>query len=129
MTGPAVSAEGVSKRFGATVALDGVDFDVAFGEIHAVVGENGAGKSTLIRILGGVHRPDRGVVRIDGVECHFASPRDAIAAGIVTIPQDLRLVRSLSIAENIVLGDLPVRRVGRLATVDRGRVGGEAWGG
>jgi len=60
MTRPAVSAEGVSKRFGATVALDGVDFDVAFGEIHAVVGENGAGKSTLIRILGGVHRPDRG---------------------------------------------------------------------
>jgi len=66
MTGPAVSAEGVSKRFGATVALDGVDFDVAFGEIHAVVGENGAGKSTLIRILGGVHRPDRGVVRLEG---------------------------------------------------------------
>jgi ABC-type sugar transport system ATPase subunit len=50
MTHPAVSAEGVSKRFGATVALDGVDFDVAFGEIHALIGENGAGKSTLIRI-------------------------------------------------------------------------------
>ena len=79
MTGPAVSAEGISKRFGATVALDGVDFGVAYGEIHAVVGENGAGKSTLIRILGGVHRPDRGVIRLDGEECHFASPHDAIA--------------------------------------------------
>src|SRR5262249_27665052 len=114
MTRPAVSAEGVSKRFGATVALDGVDFDVAFGEIHAVVGENGVGKSPLIRILGGVHRPDRGVVRLDGEECHFASPHDAIAAGIVTIPQDLRLVPALSIAENIALGDLPVRPFGPL---------------
>jgi len=126
MTRPAVSAEGISKRFGATVALDGVDFDVAFGEIHAVVGENGAGKSTLIRILAGVHRPDRGVVRLDGKECHFASPHDAIAAGIVTIPQDLRLVPALSIAENVVLGDLPVRRFGPLATVDRARMREEA---
>ena len=126
MTRPAVSAEGVSKRFGATVALDGVDFDVTFGEIHAVVGENGAGKSTLIRILGGVHRPDRGVVRLDGEECHFASPHDAIAAGIVTIPQDLRLVPALSIAENIALGDLPVRRFGPLAMVDRARMRDEA---
>ncbi len=97
MTHPAASAEGVSKRFGATMALDGVDFAVAFGEIHAVVGENGAGKSTLIRILGGVHRPDRGVIRVGGEERDFASPRDAIAAGIVTIPQELRLVPTLSI--------------------------------
>ena len=122
MTHPAASAEGVSKRFGATMALDGVDFAVAFGEIHAVVGENGAGKSTLIRILGGVHRPDRGVIRVGGEERDFASPRDAIAAGIVTIPQELRLVPTLSIAENIALGDLPVRRFGPLATIDRGRM-------
>ena len=54
MSHPAASAEGVTKHFGATLALDGVDFDVAVGEIHAIVGENGAGKSTLIRILGGV---------------------------------------------------------------------------
>jgi ribose transport system ATP-binding protein len=119
MSHPAASAEGITKRFGATVALDGVDFDVAPGEIHAVVGENGAGKSTLIRILGGVHRPDSGVVRVDGEQRHFASPRDAIAAGIVTIPQELRLVPALSIAENIALGDLPVRRFGPLTMVDR----------
>jgi ABC-type sugar transport system ATPase subunit len=119
MIQPAASAEGVSKQFGATVALDGVDFDVGFGEVHAVVGENGAGKSTLIRILGGVVRPDRGVIRIDGEERHFSSPRDAIAAGIVTIPQELRLVPALSIAENIALGDLPVRRLGPLAMIDR----------
>ena len=99
MSHPAARAEAIGKQFGATLALDGVDFDVAFGEIHAIVGENGAGKSTLIRILGGVHRPDSGVIRVDGQERHFASPRDAIAAGIVTIPQELRLVPALSIAE------------------------------
>src|SRR5262245_11027306 len=122
MTHPAASAEGVSKRFGATLALEGVDFAVAFGEIHAVVGENGAGKSTLIRILGGVHRPDFGVIRVNGEERHFASPREAIAAGIVTIPQELRLVPALSVAENIALGDLPVRRFGPLAVIDRARM-------
>ena len=122
MSHPAASAEGVTKHFGATVALDGVDFDVAAGEIHAVVGENGAGKSTLIRILGGVWRPDRGTIRVDGAARHFSSPRDAIAAGIVTIPQELRLVPALSIAENIALGDLPVRRFGPLAVVDRARM-------
>ncbi len=114
-----IRAEGVSKQFGATVALDGIDFDVARGEIHAVVGENGAGKSTLIRILGGVQRPDAGRIFVAGELCHFASPRDAIIAGIVTIPQELRLVPALSIAENIALGDLPVRRLGPIAVVDR----------
>src|SRR3954452_7468623 len=117
MSHPAASAEGLTKHFGATVALDGVDFDVAAGGIHAVVGENGAGKSTLIRILGGVWRPDRGTVRVDGAARHFSSPRDAIAAGIVTIPQELRLLPALSIAENIALGDLPVRRFGPLAVI------------
>jgi ABC-type sugar transport system ATPase subunit len=126
MSHPAASVEGVSKRFGATVALDGVAFAVGYGEIHAIVGENGAGKSTLIRILSGVHRPDSGIVRIDGRERHFASPHDAIAAGIVTIPQELRLVPALSIAENIALGDLPARRFGPLAIIDRARMRAEA---
>src|SRR3954454_21145067 len=122
MSHPAASAEGVSKHFGATVALDGVEFDVDAGEIHAVVGENGAGKSTLIRILGGVWRPDRGTVRLDRGVRDVSSPRDAIAAGIVTIPQELRLVPALSIAENIGLGDLPVRRFGPVARIDRVRM-------
>jgi len=123
---PAARLEGVSKEFGATLALAGVDFDVGYGEIHAIVGENGAGKSTLIRILGGVHRPDRGTVTVDDKTCHFASPHDAIAAGIVTIPQELRLVPALSIAENIALGDLPVRRLGPLTVVDRARMRDDA---
>jgi len=126
MTHPAAGAERVSKQFGATLALDGVSFVVGFGEIHAIVGENGAGKSTLIRILGGVHRPDSGVIRVDGQDRHFTSPRDAIAAGIVTIPQELRLVPALSIAENIALGALPVRKIGAIAIVDRARMHADA---
>jgi ABC-type sugar transport system ATPase subunit len=119
---PVVRADGISKQFDATVALDGVDFDVRPGEIHAIVGENGAGKSTLIRILGGVHRPDRGSIFVAGKLRTLANPHEAIAAGIVTIPQELRLVPVLSIAENIALGDLPVRRLGPIAMVDRTRM-------
>ncbi len=118
----AISTERVSKHFGTSRALDQIDFDVAFGEVHALVGENGAGKSTLIRILSGVHRPDTGRILVDGKERRFAGPRDAIAAGIVTIPQELRLVPALSIAENIALGDLPVRSFGPLTLIDRKRL-------
>ena len=126
MTNPAGSARGVSKHFGATRALDSVDFDVLAGEVHALVGENGAGKSTLVRILGGVHRPDRGKIAVDGKACRFDGPRDAIAAGIVAIPQELRLVPALSIAENLTLGDPPLRRVLGLRLIDRARMRQEA---
>src|SRR5580704_14204843 len=85
----AVRIRGLSKSFGATAALDNVDFDLDFGEIHALVGENGAGKSTLIRILGGIHSADRGQIEVGGVTRMFANPRDAIVAGVVTIPQEL----------------------------------------
>src|SRR5260370_25800195 len=101
MSTPAASARGVTKHFGATRALDHVDFDVMPGEIHALVGENGAGKSTLVRILSGVHRPDQGEISVDGRVCRFNSPHDAIAAGIATIPQELRLLPALSVAENL----------------------------
>jgi ABC-type sugar transport system ATPase subunit len=124
---PAASAKAIVKHFGATAALAGVDFDVMPGEIHALVGENGAGKSTLIRILAGVHRPDRGTIEVDGQPCHFAGPQAAIAAGIVTIPQELRLVPALGVAENIALGDPPVRRLlGFVPWVDHSRMREEA---
>jgi ribose transport system ATP-binding protein len=126
-TWPAASAKGIVKHFGATTALDGVDFDVMPGEIHALVGENGAGKSTLIRILAGVHRPDRGTIEVDGKPCHFAGPQAAIAAGIITIPQELRLVPALGVAENIALGDPPVHRLlGLIPCTDRTRMREEA---
>jgi ABC-type sugar transport system ATPase subunit len=119
----AARASGITKRFGGTTALDDVSFDVMPGEIHALVGENGAGKSTLIRVLGGVHGPDRGEIHVDGQACRFSSPREAIAAGIVTIPQELRLVPALSVAENMALGDLPVRKSFGLAVgLDRARM-------
>jgi ABC-type sugar transport system ATPase subunit len=123
---PAVSAECVRKSFGATLALDAVDFDVMPGEIHALVGENGAGKSTLVRLLAGIHRPDSGRIAIKGRTYHFAGPRDAIAAGIVTIPQELRLVPSLSIAENLALGDLPLKYVFGVPVVDQERMRADA---
>ena len=124
---PAASAKGIVKHFGATAALADVDFDVMPGEIHALVGENGAGKSTLIRILAGVHRPDRGTIEVDGRPCHFPGPDAAIAAGIVTIPQELRLVPALGVAENITLGDPPVRRsLGLIPVIDRARMREEA---
>ncbi len=119
---PVLRADAICKRFDLTVALDGVDFDARRGEIHALVGENGAGKSTLIRILGGVHHPDSGRILVSGQPRTFASPHAAIAAGIVTIHQELRLVPALSIAENIALGELPVRRLGPVAMVNRTRM-------
>ncbi len=122
MTIAAATAHGITKQFGATRALDGVDFDVLPGEVHALVGENGAGKSTLVRILGGVHRPDHGEISVDGQPRRFGGPRDAIAAGVITIPQELRLVPALSVAENLTLGDPPRRRVLGVAVVDRARM-------
>ena len=114
------SAANVSKAFGATRALQAVDFAAAPGEVHALVGENGAGKSTLVRILSGVHQPDEGTIEIGGRVVRLASPKDAIAAGVVTIPQELRLVPALSIAENMTLGSPPLRRLlGIAATIDR----------
>ena len=126
MSHPAASAEGLTKHFGATRRARRRRLRRRRGEIHALVGENGAGKSTLVRILGGVAsarpRHDRGRRRAR----HFASPHDAIAAGIATIPQELRLVPALSVAENIALGDPPVRRFGPLAVIDRARMRDEA---
>ena len=125
MTLPAASARDISKQFGATRALDGVAFDVLPGEVHALVGENGAGKSTLVRILGGVHRPDRGEIAVGGEVRRFGGPRDAIAAGVITIPQELRLVPALSVAENLTLGDPPRGALG-VPVVDRARMRNEA---
>src|SRR5271167_1759699 len=127
MNDVAAGALNVRKRFGATMALDNVTFKVMAGEIHALVGENGAGKSTLVRILGGVFRPDAGEIAIGGRTRHLSSPHDAIASGVVTIPQELHLVPALSVAENLALGDLPARRLfGVAALIDRARMREEA---
>src|SRR5580692_5758632 len=119
MPHPSLSATAITKRFGATAALDCVSFAVMPGQVHALVGKNGAGKSTLVRIFGGALRPDHGDIAVDGAAHRLTSPRDAIAAGIVTIPQELHLAPALSIAENLAMGDLPERRwLGVLPMVD-----------
>jgi ribose transport system ATP-binding protein len=96
---------GIRKHFGGVHALKGVDFDVAAGEVHVLLGENGAGKSTLMGVLSGAVRPDAGVIKLDGNPLNFASPRDAHAAGIAMIPQELDLVPGLDIAGNLFLGN------------------------
>jgi simple sugar transport system ATP-binding protein len=96
---------GITKRFPGVVANDGVDFEAAPGEIHALLGENGAGKSTLSNILTGLYRPDEGEVLLYGEPVRFESPRDALDAGICMVHQHFRLVEPFTVAENVVLGD------------------------
>ena len=117
---PLVAVEGISKRFTGTQALDDVSFRLAEGEVHALIGENGAGKSTLIKILGGVHAPDSGTLSIAGAPVALASPRAALNAGIVVIPQEMSVVPAQSVAENVMMGHVPTRRaLGVLPGVDR----------
>jgi ribose transport system ATP-binding protein len=104
-------AQGLHKRFDATQALGGVNFALATGEVHAVVGENGAGKSTLIKILAGIFKPDAGTMRLAGDPYAPVSPKEAMQSGIALIPQELRIVPALSVAENLSLGAWPVRRL------------------
>jgi ABC-type uncharacterized transport system ATPase subunit len=105
MAVPAVSMQGITKRFPGVVANDRVDFEVAAGEVHALLGENGAGKSTLSHILTGLYRPDEGRIVLDGEQVDFASPREAIDAGVGMVHQHFRLVPRFTVAENLVLGD------------------------
>ena len=90
-------------------ANDGVDLRLARGEIHALIGENGAGKSTLIKMLYGLERPNAGAILLGGRQASFATPRDAIRAGIGLVPQHVQLVPSFSVARNVVLGAEPSR--------------------
>jgi len=96
-------------RFAGVIALDGVDFDLRPGEVHAVCGENGAGKSTLMKILGGQLTPAGGDIVVKGQHVHFASTRDAERAGVAMIHQELNLASHLSVAENIYLAREPHR--------------------
>ena len=102
-----LTLKGIHKSFAGVQALKGVDFDLKSGEIHALVGENGAGKSTLIKIAGGVFPPEDGFILLDGKPVQFADPRDAQQHGIVVIHQTPTLCQHLSVAENILLGNLP----------------------
>jgi ribose transport system ATP-binding protein len=109
---PVLELRGVTKQFGGAVALSGVDFELAQGEIHGLLGENGAGKSTLMKILSGVHSPDEGEIVVRGQSVRFRSPSDAKTHGIGMIYQELSMMPSLTVAENVFLGRQPVTRLG-----------------
>lgn len=108
---------GISRRFGATHALEDVSLALSEGEVLGLVGPNGAGKSTLIKIIAGADQPDAGEIRIDGTPVHFHSAHDAYAAGIRVIHQDAPLVPGFDTVENCYLGRAYPRRFGR---IDRG---------
>ncbi len=99
-----IRVENIVKRFGPFTALNGVSLEVFPGEVHALLGDNGAGKSTLIKTLAGFHAPTSGQIYVEGVPVNFASPRDASAAGIGTVYQDLALNPLLSVTRNFFMG-------------------------
>ncbi len=115
---PRFAMRDVRKRFGATIALDGVSLSVAGGEVCALVGRNGAGKSTLMGILAGAIRPDAGTISLDGAPFAPRDPADARRAGIAMIYQELSLAPHLTVTDNIALGIEPAR----FGLVDRSRM-------
>jgi len=115
---PLLVAERVAKRFGAVQALSDVSFAATAGRVTCLLGDNGAGKSTLIKILSGVYPPDGGRLLLEGREVRFGSPRDALAAGIAAVYQDLALVPLLSVWRNFYLGAEPTTGVGPLRRID-----------
>ena len=104
-----LSMRGVSKAFGPTRALEGVDLDLRAGEVHALIGENGAGKSTLMKVLSGAIAPDRGTLRLDGLPYAPSGPRAARASGVAMIYQELAIAPHLSVAANVLLGAEPTQ--------------------
>src|SRR5919205_4330734 len=115
---PLLRMESIVKRFAGATALDGVDFALERGEVHALVGENGAGKSTLIKIMTGAYRRDGGRMWLEGREVHFDTPADAQAAGVIAVHQEIHLLGYRTVAENIYLG----RESRRRGLVDWGRM-------
>ena len=111
---PLLELKGASKSFGGVAALRDVDFTLAKGEIHGLIGENGAGKSTLMKIIAGVHHDFEGHMLLEGREVRFRSPHDSLAAGIGMVHQELSVVPDLSVAENVFLGAQPVTQLGAI---------------
>ncbi|MFV1990714.1 MAG: ATP-binding cassette domain-containing protein, partial [Acidimicrobiales bacterium] len=115
----AIAARGATKRFPGVLANDSVDFHVAEGEVHTLLGENGAGKSTLAAMLCGLYQPDEGVILRRGKQVSLRSPRDGLAQGIGMVHQHFRLVSRFTVAENVVLGDPNQGRVMRSAEINK----------
>jgi simple sugar transport system ATP-binding protein len=115
---PLLELRDVGKTFGSVIALDGISTSVRAGEVTCVLGDNGAGKSTLIKILSGVHRPDRGEVLLDGRPVSWGAPREALDAGIATVFQDLAMIPLMAVWRNFFLGHEPTRGWGPFRRFD-----------
>ena len=111
---PVLELKGVSKSFGAVIALRTADLALYANSIHAVVGENGAGKSTLVKIMAGLYQRDNGTFTLDGTAVDFRSTAEAKAAGIAVIYQEPTLFPDLSVTENVFMGRQPTGRFGRI---------------
>jgi ABC-type sugar transport system ATPase subunit len=109
VTTPRVRFRGITKRFPGITALHDVAFDVVQGSCHAICGENGAGKSTLGKILAGLLAPDGGTMELDGTAVRFASPRDALLAGVAMVHQELAFCDNLTVGDNLCLRSIPKR--------------------
>jgi simple sugar transport system ATP-binding protein len=118
MTAPILEMTDIQKHFGHIIALSGVSFDVKAGECHCLLGDNGAGKSTFIKTMSGVHRPSSGEMRVGGETVHFASPREALSAGIATVYQDLAMIPLMSVSRNFWLGREPEVGFGPFKRID-----------
>jgi len=119
--------EDISKYFGPVIALNGVTLRLRRGEVHCLLGDNGAGKSTLIKTLAGVHLPEKGQYLVNGKPVKFASPREALDAGIATVYQDLALVPLMSVARNFFMGREPMKKLfGFIPVMDHATAAGTA---
>ncbi|PTW56581.1 monosaccharide ABC transporter ATP-binding protein (CUT2 family) [Breoghania corrubedonensis] len=118
MTAPLIELVDIAKHFGPVIALNGVTLSVEAGECHCLLGDNGAGKSTFIKTMSGVHKPNRGEIRVDGEVVSFSSPRDAMAAGIATVYQDLAMIPLMSVTRNFWMGREPERKFGPFKLFD-----------
>lgn len=119
---PLMQLKGIEKSFGPLRALDGVDFSIYAGEVQALVGDNGAGKSTLVKVISGAHQPDRGEILFKGKPIQLNDPSNAFALGIATVYQDLALVGTRDVANNLFIGREPTR----WGVVDRRKMVAEA---
>ena len=115
---PLLEVRNVTKRFGSVVSVSDISTSVRAGEVTCVLGDNGAGKSTLIKILSGVHQPDHGELLLDGKPTRFATPRQALDAGIATVYQDLAMAPLMSIWRNFFLGSEPTKGWGPFRQFD-----------
>ncbi|WPE23855.1 ATP-binding cassette domain-containing protein [Shinella zoogloeoides] len=113
-----VEMRNIQKHFGHVIALAGVSFDIRPGECHCLLGDNGAGKSTFIKIMSGVYKPSDGEVLVEGTPTPFHSPRDAMAAGIATVYQDLAMIPLMSVSRNFWMGREPERGIWPFKTFD-----------